>query len=94
MDPYVTIIAMDGDVSAKKGLGEWQECQVGQKLGSDIELHTGPESSATLQYPDGHILVVKQLTQLMIGTFLVQAERFKIELLLFFGEINPFDSPG
>jgi hypothetical protein len=88
MDPYVTIIAMDGDVSAKKGLGDWRECQVGQKLGSDIELHTGPESSVTLQYPDGHILVVKQLTQLMIGTLLVQADRFKIELLLYFGEIK------
>jgi hypothetical protein len=84
----VTIIAMEGDVSAKAGLGEWQECQVGQKLGSDIELHTGPESTVTLQYPDGHTLAVKQLTQLMIGTLLVQADRFKIELLLFLGEIK------
>lgn len=88
-DAYATIIAMDGDVSYKEGLGGgWPECRVGQRVGSNVELHTGPESSVTLQYLDGSTLVVKELTQLMIGILLVRADRYKMELLLKLGEIK------
>jgi hypothetical protein len=87
-DPYVEIVSMDGDISTKTGQGDWNECTLGQKLGSDVEIHAGPESTATLRFPDGATFEVKQLTNMMIGPLLVKADRFKLELLIHLGEIK------
>ena len=91
VDAYLEIIAIspeDADVSAKTGAGDWLACSVGQKLGVDVELHTGPESTVTLRFLDGSTLVVTELTQLMVGTLLVPGDRYKIELLLKLGEVK------
>ena len=88
--PGLTVVAAKptGDVSFRRGGAEWAEVNDGQELTSSDELHTGPESQVTLRFSDGSVLVVKELTQMMIGTLLSGKDKLKVELFLKLGEVK------
>lgn len=79
---------VEGQVLMRLGEGDWEPATEGARLRPKDDLGTGPESEALLEFPDGSVAGVKELTQLSIGTLLATGDSAKIRLLLRLGEIE------
>ncbi|MDX6443944.1 MAG: hypothetical protein QOH71_1018 [Blastocatellia bacterium] len=84
----VKLIKLVGDANCLLPGADWQEASEGMRLSTDDEIHTGPDSEATLQFPDGSIVVLKQMTRIKMRGLLSQENRVKIDLLLRMGELK------
>jgi hypothetical protein len=79
---------ISGDVSARHADDEdWCGAVLGQTLGTGDEIHTGPESEATITFSDSSFVLVRQLTETAIGDLSGPADRPRIRMLLKMGEI-------
>jgi hypothetical protein len=84
----VKLIKLVGDVNSLVPGADWQEASEGMRLSADDEIHTGPDSEATLEFPDGSIVILKQLTRIKMRGLLSDENRVKIDLLLKMGELK------
>jgi hypothetical protein len=84
----VNLIKLVGDVNYLPSGGYWTEASAGMRLSADDEIHTGPDSEVTLQFPDGSIVILKQLTRIKMRGLLSEENRVKIEVLLMMGELK------
>src|SRR6185436_7663037 len=89
----VTLLKLTGDANFLQPGADWQEASEGMRLGAEDEIHTGPDSEAILQFPDGSTVVINQLTRIRMGGLLKNDTRFKIEVLLKMGEIQSHIKP-
>jgi hypothetical protein len=78
---------ISGDVSVRHADEEWCDAVLGQTLDTGDEIHTGPESEATITFSDGSFLLVRQLTETAIGNLNGPRDRPRIRMLLKMGEI-------
>jgi hypothetical protein len=87
--PIAKLTEIMGDVSVRTGNDEWKDAQVGMILGPDDELHTGPDSAATLVgYKDSWTLDVMEMSHVYIITIEQKESRLKIRVLLQMGQVK------
>ena len=84
----VKLIKLDGEANFLPPGADWQEAFEGMRLDAQDEIHTGPDSEATLLFPDGSTVVVHELSRIRMGGLLKEDTRFKIEILMKMGEIS------
>jgi hypothetical protein len=82
-----TVDSIKGDVSARHRDGDWCDAVSGLKLIAGDEIHTGPESSASITFSDGSLVIVYELTETAVGSLSGPVDRPKIRMLLKMGEI-------
>lgn len=85
--PSVRVTSISGDVSYRTPTREWADASAGQLLCFDDEVNTGPGSEAVLVFPNGSTVVVRPLTQIIVGTMTGESTNPKIQVLLKAGEI-------
>lgn len=85
---FAKVVRIEGQVLVKLGDGEWEPATEGGQLRAKDEVGTGPESQAQLEFPDGSVAEIKELSQVQIGTLLAAGDGAKIRLLLRLGEIE------
>jgi hypothetical protein len=82
-----TVTNIVGDVSVRSGDTEWHDATIGEKLITNDEIHTGPDSEATIKFSDGSFLQVRQLTETAIGQISGPVDLPKVRVLLKMGEV-------
>jgi hypothetical protein len=83
-----TLARIVGEVSVRHPGRDWTPAAAGQKLVSGDDVLTGADSEATIAFPGGDQVVIRELTDLAIGTLLRESGRQKVRVLLKVGEIG------
>ena len=87
--PTARIRSIKDDVGVRHEEDEWQDAQVGLLLVTSDDVHTGPDSAATIEgYQDGWSLDMDQLAQVRIATLEHENSRIKVRVFLQFGTVR------
>lgn len=81
------VLSISEDVEIQKEGGGWQEATTGMQLEDGDEISTGPDSVITLQFPDGTIMQVSELTQVRVGFLLAEGNAVRAEIQLKLGKV-------
>ncbi len=87
-DAVAKIVKLDGDANVLPPGQDWQEAKQGAALCNDDEIHTGPDSSVDLQFKDGGVAHVSEMTRIKIRGLANRETRFNVLVLLKMGEIS------
>jgi ferric-dicitrate binding protein FerR (iron transport regulator) len=91
----VKVVKVEGDVGfLPAGSGDeadWQPLTVGTELAGDYEFHTAAKGEAQFELPDGHSLVVTELSEVRL---LVGAKGRRFDWKLAEGELYATSRPG
>lgn len=86
--PVGRVIKLDGDANLLLPGADWRELHVGQALCAADEVHTGPDSSVDIQFSNGGVVHLHELTRIRVGGFSNPNTRVQNELLLKIGELK------
>ena len=84
----VRVVACSDGCEYRSGSGEFQAVQRDTILRQGHELSCDPDGSVTLAFSDNSTVVVRNTTQLKIGSFFTEGGVVRTELLLKMGEIS------
>lgn len=82
------LASIDGEVTVRKGLGDWQIASGGESLGTDHEIGTGVDSKATIQFADGSLMQLAELTEVRLANLLDEGGRRQVKVQLKLGEVK------
>jgi FecR protein len=82
-----TVEEINGDVSYRTEDEDWCDAVVGLKLNLEDQIHTGPDSEARVRFSDGSFVLIKQLSEIALGTLAGDATHTKVQVLLRMGEV-------
>lgn len=86
-EPTGRIQSINGDVEVRIWGEDWTGATVGMLLCMSDEIATGPESEVEIAYSDGSVVIVRPLTQIVVGTMQGESTSPKIQVLLKAGEV-------
>jgi hypothetical protein len=89
-----TLTRVTGEVSVRGPGRDWADAATGQTVGVGDEIHTGFDSQATLTFKAGEIMVIRELTDVLVGTLLTAEARSQVRVLLKVGEVTATIKPA
>ncbi|MDP4000741.1 MAG: FecR family protein [bacterium] len=81
------VLSVSEDVEIRKEGGGWEDANTNMRLEDGDEISTGPDSIITLQFPDGTIMQVSELTQVRVGFLLSEGNAVRAEIQLKIGKV-------
>ena len=90
---HARVVAVNGDVNAKTGDGALAPVAQGSEVARGSELHTGIDSEAKLQFADGSVMVVREMSQVLIADLLGEGSRQTIAISVKLGELDAQVNP-
>jgi hypothetical protein len=86
-DIIATLQQIKGDVSVRPNGGSFKDASGNQQLRAGDDLATGPESEATITFPDGSTVYVRPFTQISVGALEKRRNSVLVRLNLEMGKI-------
>lgn len=93
-EQVLRVVRVIEDAEVRIPGGDWQAPQAGMALSPGTQISTGPDSELQLLFPDGSIMTVKPMTEVLVSTLLNQGNAFTAQLHLKHGEVAAEVNPG
>ena len=81
------VLAISEGVEIRREGGGWEDATASMRLEDGDEISTGPDSTITLQFPDGTIMQVSELTEVRVGFLLSEGNAVRAALQLKIGKV-------
>lgn len=88
------VLLVNEGVEMRMPGGDWVPVTHGMRLLQGAEISTGPGASVHLLFPDSSVLVVKEMSDLYVGTLLRQGSAVKARVVLRIGEVAAEVNPA
>ena len=89
----VTRVSGDRDVRVKRKDGSFRALKAGDTVGPGVELYTGIDSEITLEFPDGSVMTIKEMSQVLISDLISEGSRQMIRVAIKLGELDASVNP-
>ncbi|MGH2836718.1 MAG: FecR family protein [Thermoleophilaceae bacterium] len=87
------VIRISGEVTAEKEDGSSRALKAGDTVGAGVELKTGIDSEVTLQFADGAVMTISEMSWVFISDLLNEGSRQTIRVSVKLGELDATVNP-